>query len=122
MYSERWARISAVLVFVGFILTFGPQFIVGYLGMPRRYAVYPPEFQTLNVSSSAGASILAVGYVIPLIYLIWSAHYGPVAGHNPWRAKGLEWTTPSPPTENFAVTQVVTEEAYAFGVESSEPA
>jgi len=123
MYSERWARISAVLVFVGFILTFGPQFIVGYLGMPRRYAVYPPEFQTLNVLSSAGASILAVGYVIPLIYLIWSARYGPVAGPNPWGAKGLEWTISSPPpTENFAVTPVVTEEAYAFGVESSEPA
>ena len=123
MYSERWARIAAVLVFVGFILTFGPQFIVGYLGMPRRYAVYPPEFQTLNVLSSAGASILAVGYVIPLIYLIWSARYGPVAGPNPWGAKGLEWTIPSPPpTENFAVTPVVTEEAYAFGVESSEPA
>jgi cytochrome c oxidase subunit 1 len=123
MYSERWARISAVLVFVGFILTFGPQFIVGYLGMPRRYAVYPPEFQTLNVLSSAGASILAVGYVIPLIYLIWSARYGSVAGPNPWGAKGLEWTIPSPPpTENFAVTPVVTEEAYAFGVESSEPA
>jgi cytochrome c oxidase subunit I len=123
MYSERWARIAAVLVFVGFILTFGPQFILGYLGMPRRYAVYPPEFQTLNVLSSAGASILAVGYVIPLIYLIWSARYGPVAGPNPWGAKGLEWTIPSPPpTENFAVTPVVTEEAYAFGVESSEPA
>ena len=116
MYSERWARISAVLVFVGFILTFGPQFILGYLGMPRRYAVYPPEFQTLNVLSSAGASILAVGYVIPLIYLIWSARYGPVAGPNPWGAKGLEWTTASPPpTENFDVTPVVTEEAYAFG-------
>jgi cytochrome c oxidase subunit I len=123
MYSERWARIAAVLVFVGFILTFGPQFILGYLGMPRRYAVYPPEFQTLNVLSSAGASILAVGYVIPLIYLIWSARYGPVAGPNPWGAKGLEWTIPSPPpTENFAVTPVVTEEAYAFGVESSESA
>ena len=116
MYSDQWARIAAVLVFVGFILTFGPQFILGYLGMPRRYAVYPPEFQTLNVLSSAGASILAVGYVIPLIYLIWSARYGPVAGPNPWGAKGLEWTTASPPpTENFDVTPVVTEEAYAFG-------
>ena len=123
LYSERWARISAVMVFVGFILTFGPQFILGYLGMPRRYAVYPHEFQTLNVLSSAGASILAVAYVIPLIYLIWSARYGPVAGPNPWGAKGLEWTTASPPpTENFAVTPVVTEEAYAYGTARSEPA
>ena len=123
MYSERWAKIAAVLVFFGFILTFGPQFILGYLGMPRRYAVYPPEFQTLNVLSSAGASILAVGYVIPLIYLIWSARYGPVAGPNPWGAKGLEWTTASPPpTENFDVTPVVTEEAYAFGTTTKGPA
>ena len=123
LYSERWARIAAVLVFAGFILTFGPQFILGYLGMPRRYAVYPPEFQQLNVLSSAGASILAVGYVVPLIYLIWSFRYGPVAGPNPWGAKGLEWTVASPPpTENFAVTPVVTEEAYAFGTERGEPA
>ncbi|MGB2666615.1 MAG: cytochrome c oxidase subunit I [Candidatus Acidiferrum sp.] len=123
LYPERWARISAVLVFVGFILTFGPQFILGYLGMPRRYAVYPPEFQTLNVLSSAGASILAFGYVIPLIYLIWSVQHGPVAGANPWGAKGLEWTTASPPpTENFAVTPMVTEEAYAFAAETHEPA
>lgn len=122
MYPERWARVSAVLVFAGFILTFGPQFILGYLGMPRRYAVYPPEFQTLNVLSSAGASILAFGYLIPLVYLIWSLRYGPVAGPDPWGAKGLEWTTASPPpTENFAVTPVVTEEAYAFAAESQAP-
>ena len=123
LYPEYWARIAAVLVFVGFILTFGPQFILGYLGMPRRYAVYPPEFQTLNILSTAGASILAVGYLVPLIYLIWSFRYGPVAGPNPWGAKGLEWTVASPPpTENFAVTPVVTEEAYAFGTERGEPA
>ena len=90
--------------------------MVGYLGMPRRYAIYPPEFQVLNVMSSAGASILAVGYAIPLVYLIWSMRYGPPAGPNPWGAKGLEWETPSPPpTENFEQTPVVTEEAYAYG-------
>ncbi|MGB7497489.1 MAG: cytochrome c oxidase subunit I [Candidatus Acidiferrum sp.] len=123
LYPERWAKIAAVLVFAGFILTFGPQFILGYLGMPRRYAVYPPEFQTLNVLSSAGASILAIGYLIPLVYLIWSLRYGPIAGPNPWGATGLEWTTASPPpTENFAVTPVVTEEAYAYGNGRSEPA
>jgi len=115
MYPEGWAKLSAVLVFVGFNLTFGPQFILGYLGMPRRYSVYPPEFQALNVLSSAGASILAFGYVFPLIYLTWSVRYGRIAGNNPWGAKGLEWTTPSPPpTENFEVTPVVTEEAYAY--------
>jgi cytochrome c oxidase subunit I len=123
LYSDRWSRIAAVLVFAGFPLTFGPQFILGYLGMPRRYAVYPPEFQVLNVLSSAGASILAVGYLIPLIYLIWSARYGPVAGSNPWGAKGLEWTTASPPPpENFEVTPVVREEAYAYGAKGSSSA
>ena len=115
LYPDSWARFSALVIFVGFNLTFFPQFMLGYLGMPRRYAVYPPEFQTLNVMSSAGASILAVGYLIPLIYLIWSIKYGPVAGPNPWGAKGLEWEIPSPPpTENFAEIPVVTEEAYNY--------
>src|SRR6476660_7028810 len=66
MYSEFWGKISAMLVFVGFNLTFFPQFILGYLGMPRRYAAYPEEFQVLNILSTAGASILAVGYILPL--------------------------------------------------------
>ena len=115
LYPEGWARLAAAVIFIGFNLTFGPQYMLGYLGMPRRYAVYPAEFQVLNVMSSAGASILAAGYIIPLIYLIWSARYGPAAGDNPWGAKGLEWTTTSPPpTENFEETPVVTEEAYAY--------
>ena len=120
LYPEGWARLAAAIIFVGFNLTFGPQFMLGYLGMPRRYAVYPAEFQVLNVMSSAGASILAVGYVIPLIYLIWSARYGPAAGPNPWGAKGLEWETSSPPpTHNFDETPVVREEAYAYGSEEA---
>ena len=65
MYSDFWSRIAAVLVFVGFNLTFFPQFILGYMGMPRRYHMYPDEFQVLNVLSSAGASILGVGYRAP---------------------------------------------------------
>jgi len=120
LYPEAWARFACLLVFVGFNLTFGPQFILGYVGMPRRYAVYPAEFQVLNVLSSAGASILAVGYVIPLIYFIWSALKGPIAGPNPWGAKGLEWTIASPPpTHNFERTPIVTEEAYAYGPEEA---
>jgi cytochrome c oxidase subunit 1 len=115
LYPDGWARFAALVIFVGFNLTFFPQFMLGYLGMPRRYAVYPAEFQVLNVMSSAGASILGVGYLIPLIYLVWSMRYGPVAGPNPWRAKGLEWETPSPPpTENFDEIPVVTEEAYDY--------
>jgi cytochrome c oxidase subunit 1 len=115
LYPDGWARFAALVIFVGFNLTFFPQFMLGYLGMPRRYAVYPSEFQVLNVMSSAGASILGIGYLIPLIYLTWSMRYGPTAGPNPWGAKGLEWTTPSPPpTENFEEIPVVTEEAYDY--------
>jgi len=120
MYPDYWARLAAFIIFVGFNLTFGPQFILGFLGMPRRYAIYPAQFQFLNIMSSAGASILAVGYLMPMIYLIWSLKYGPDAGPNPWKAKGLEWETASPPpTHNFERTPVVNEEAYAYG---SEPA
>ena len=115
MYPEGWGKFSALLVFVGFNVTFFPQFILGYLGQPRRYHAYAPEFQVLNVMSTAGASILALGYVIPLIYFIWSLRYGKPAGNNPWGATGLEWTTQSPPTTfNFDVTPVVTEEAYEY--------
>jgi len=67
------------------------------------------------VMSSAGASILAVGYVLPLIYFIWSLRYGKMAGPNPWGATGLEWqTTSPPPTHNFEETPIVTEEPYAY--------
>jgi cytochrome c oxidase subunit 1 len=115
MYPEGWGRFAALLVFAGFNLTFFPQFITGYLGQPRRYHAYAPEFQVLNVMSSAGATVLGLGYIIPLIYFIWSLKYGPIAGNNPWRAKGLEWeTTSPPPTFNFEKTPVVTEEAYAY--------
>ena len=115
LYPDLWARLAAVIIFVGFNLTFFPQFMLGYLGMPRRYAVYPAEFQVLNVMSSAGASVLAVGYLIPLIYFVWSMRYGPVAGPNPWGATGLEWQTPSPPpTENFEEIPVVTEDPYNY--------
>jgi cytochrome c oxidase subunit 1 len=118
LYPEAWARLSALIIFVGFNLTFFPQFVLGYLGMPRRYAAYPEEFQVLNVMSSAGASILGVGYLIPMIYFLWSLRRGMVAGANPWDAKGLEWTTASPPsTSNFEQTPRVTEEAYAYGPE-----
>ena len=116
LYPEGWAKLAALIIFIGFNLTFYPQFLLGYLGMPRRYHFYPAEFQVLNVMSSAGASILGVGYLIPMLYFIWSLRYGAPAGPNPWSAKGLEWQTPSPPpTENFTNTPVVTEEAYAYG-------
>src|SRR5580765_2133408 len=115
LYNEGLAKLSAGIIFVGFNLTFFPQFVLGYMGMPRRYHSYPPEFQVLNVLSSAGASILGVGYLIPMLYLMWSLRYGRVAGSNPWGAVGLEWTTTSPPpTENFADTPIVTWDAYEY--------
>ena len=115
MYPEWWGRFSAFTIFMGFHLTFFPQFVLGYLGMPRRYATYDPQFQILNVLSTAGASILGVGYVLPLCYLLWSFKYGSDAGPNPWGATGLEWQTPSPPpTHNFERTPVVTQGAYAY--------
>jgi cytochrome c oxidase subunit 1 len=118
LYPEGWARFAALVIFVGFNLTFFPQFVLGYLGMPRRYSVYPEEFQVLHVMSSAGASILGIGYIIPMIYLVWSMRYGRLAGANPFDAVGLEWQTPSPPpTDNFATTPTVTQEAYAYGKE-----
>ncbi|NIR51486.1 cytochrome c oxidase subunit I [candidate division KSB1 bacterium] len=116
LYPEGWARFSALVIFIGFNLTFFPQFVLGYLGMPRRYHIYPDEFQILNVLSSAGATILGVGYLIPLVYFLWSLKYGPKASANPWGAKGLEWEkAPSPPiTHNYEDTPVVTEEAYEY--------
>ena len=119
LYSEFWSKISAMLVFVGFNLTFFPQFILGYLGMPRRYASYPEELQVLNIFSTAGASILAIGLIMPLIYFTHSIFFGKKAPANPWLLPGLEWRTSSPPpTENFEETPVVYWEAYDFTEES----
>ena len=115
LYSEGWAKTSAILVFTGFNLTFFPQFVLVYLGMPRRYHSYPDEFQVLNVLSSAGASILALGYLLPAMYFTYSLVKGKAAPANPWGATGLEWTIPSPPpTFNFDEDPVVTEPAYTY--------
>jgi cytochrome c oxidase subunit 1 len=116
MYPEPFAKASAILVFVGFNLTFGPQFILGYLGMPRRYHAYPDEFQVWNVASTLGATILGLGYGLCLVYLLWSLKRGKVAPANPWGAKGLEWEkTQSPPTTfNFDEDVIVTEPAYNY--------
>jgi cytochrome c oxidase subunit 1 len=115
MYPEAWAKLSALVIFLGFNLTFFPQFILGYLGMPRRYHVYPEEFQVLHVLSTAGASVLAVGYILPMMYFIWSLRYGKMATANPWGATGLEWQTASPPpAHNFEETPVVTHGAYDY--------
>jgi cytochrome c oxidase subunit 1 len=121
MYPEGWGKFAALLLFVGFNLTFFPQFILGYLGMPRRYYTYAPEYQVLNVMSTAGASILAVGFALPIFYLLWSLRWGELAPANPWNATGLEWQTPSPPpTHNFDTIPIVTDEPYEYSALRSE--
>ncbi|MEW6755659.1 MAG: cbb3-type cytochrome c oxidase subunit I, partial [Candidatus Latescibacterota bacterium] len=117
-YCEPLAKLGVMLIFVGFNLTFFPQFVLGYLGMPRRYWAYPEEFQALNILSTAGASILGVGYLLAIGYLLVSLFTGERAGPNPFGARGLEWTVSSPPPEhNFDRIPVVMEEAYAYGDE-----
>lgn len=122
MYSEAWARFAAVTMFIGFNTTFFPQFIMGYAGMPRRYHVYPPEFQVYHVMSSVGALMLFLAYVLPLIYLGWSLMFGKAAGDNPWEATGLEWQTSSPPPKhNFHETPRVEAGPYHYHPEMQPP-
>jgi cytochrome c oxidase subunit 1 len=120
-YSMVWGRLSALFIFLGFNLTFFPQFILGYLGMPRRYHVYDPSFQVLHVFSSVGSSVLAVAYLMPFTYLLYSMRYGDPAGPNPWDVTGLEWTVPSPPPKhNFDRTPTVTAPPYDYEIEMED--
>jgi cytochrome c oxidase subunit 1 len=122
MYAEGIAKFAAILMFFGFNFTFFPQFVMGYLGMPRRYAHYPPEFQVYHVLSSAGAMILAVAYLLPLFYLFWSLRWGERAGNDPWQATGLEWrTTSPPPKDNFAEIPRVENGPYDYHPEGQAP-
>jgi cytochrome c oxidase subunit I len=119
MYSDFWSRLAAVVTLVGFILTFMPQFIAGYAGLPRRYPNYPPEYQVWNILSTAGATIQGVGYAMPIFYLIASLFFGRDAGANPWRATGLEWQVGSPPPpHNFDEIPVVTHGPYEYALPS----
>ncbi|MFN3728891.1 MAG: cbb3-type cytochrome c oxidase subunit I [Fimbriimonadaceae bacterium] len=124
MYPDNWGQISAALVFVGFNLTFFPQFVLGFLGMPRRYAQYAfaPEWQFYNILSTAGATVLGIGFLLPALYLTWSLKYGKPAGNNPWGAKGLEWEIESPPTpHNFHDIPVINEPAYHYDEDITLP-
>ena len=105
MYGEGMARLAAALVFVGFNVTFVPQFFAGVAGMPRRYATYAPAFLGWNRASTVGAFVLALGMGLALGGLLASLRSGRRAPANPWGAASLEWTTPSPPPhENFEAT------------------
>lgn len=115
MYPEVWARFAAIVIFVGFNLTFFPQFQMGVHGADRRYHYYNEAFQTLHIASTAGATILGLGYIIVVGYMVWSLFCGRKVGANPFKARGLEWeTTSPPPTENFINPPVVVHEAYAY--------
>ena len=119
LYNEKWGLSSAIIIFIGFNITFLAQFVLGYMGMPRRYASYPEEFQLWHQISTMGTALLGFGYILPLVYLPISLVKGKISGPNPWQAKGLEWITASPPPQhNFAETPVVTEEAYNYPDES----
>jgi cytochrome c oxidase subunit 1 len=115
LYPALWSKVAALALFIGFNLTFYPQFLLGYGGMPRRYHEYPEAFELLHVMSTLGTGVLAIGYLMPLVYLAWSLRYGERAPANPWHAKGLEWLAPSPPpVDNFVTTPTVTEAPYAY--------
>ena len=124
MYPEGPAKFGAIVIFIGFNMTFFPQFILGYLGMPRRYHFYPEEWQVLNVLSSAGAMTLGSGILLSMLNLGWALVAGPKAAQNPWMAKGLEWEKASSPpvTANFETPPVVTEEAYNYPSQLPSPA
>jgi cytochrome c oxidase subunit 1 len=100
MYHEGVGIVSAALVFIGFNLTFVPQFLAGVLGMPRRYATYAPAFAGHNRLSTVGAFVLAAGLLLALAGLLVSVRRGRRAPPNPWGAASLEWTTPSPPSHH----------------------
>jgi cytochrome c oxidase subunit I len=115
MMNETLGQLSFVGVFVGFNVTFFPQFILGSMGMPRRYFDYLPEYGHLNFISTMGSYLIGTGFIFALINVIHSLRSGEKALDNPWGAKTLEWTTSSPPPhENFLVTPVVTAGPYEY--------
>jgi cytochrome c oxidase subunit 1 len=115
MYNESWAKVACLFLFLGFNTLYFPMFILGWQGLPRRYYDYPPEFQELNVVSTVGSWIVAVGLILLFTNLLRSARKGAPAGMNPWGGTTLEWqTTSPPPEENFEEIPVVTEGPYVY--------
>ena len=115
MYSEGWARMSFVFIFIGFNVTFFPQFILGAMGMPRRYFDYIPAYESLNRISTVGSWLIGAGFLIALYVIIDSLRNGAKAPANPWGSKTLEWTISSPPPHhNFDVEPIITEGPYEY--------
>jgi cytochrome c oxidase subunit 1 len=121
MYSERIGLLSATAVFIGFVLTFLPQFLLGNAGMPRRYYSYPPEFQWLHVLATGGAFLLGASVLIALGNLLAALRYGEPAGPNPWDSRSFEWLTASPPpVHNFTEPPVFDRSAYDYHLSEEE--
>jgi cytochrome c oxidase subunit 1 len=117
-YSEKLARISAALVFIGFNITFLSQFVMGSRGMPRRYFNYMEQFQPLHVLSTVGSWVLALGLFLMLGDLLASLKKRPDAPDNPWGGATMEWETSSPPpVHNFRHSPVLTHGPYDYDPE-----
>ncbi|MCP5499189.1 MAG: cytochrome c oxidase subunit I [Leptospiraceae bacterium] len=117
MCHEGMARISWAFIFIGFNVTFFPQFILGAMGMPRRYYDYIPEYHSLNQISTIGSWIIGTGFLIALIAMIHALIAGEKASKNPWGGKTLEWYTdgdPLPIHENFKEIPVITAGPYEY--------
>ena len=115
MYNELWARISFAFIFIGFNVTFFPQFILGFMGMPRRYHDYIPVYEPLNQLSTAGSWMIGLGFVIVFFVVLHALLKGEKASANPWGATTLEWQTDSPPPhENFHKAPVITKGPYDY--------
>lgn len=117
MYNELVGKLTFVLVFVGFNLTFLPQFVLGMNGMPRRYYDYPPEFEFWHTVSTVGAFVNGTGYMLAFLSLGWAFFFSKkIAPPNPYNSLSLEWQTQSPPIhENFEQVPVVTDWSYGYG-------
>jgi len=121
VYSERVGLLSATVVFLGFVLTFLPQFLLGNMGMPRRYYSYPAEYQWLHVLSTGGAYLLAAALALTFANLLIALRWGAPAPPNPWGSRSFEWLTPSPPPKhNFAAPPVLGGNPYDYTLTEEE--
>ncbi|MEX0994010.1 MAG: cbb3-type cytochrome c oxidase subunit I, partial [Balneolaceae bacterium] len=121
MYNELWGKISCAIIFIGFNLTFLPQFVMGSLGMPRRYFNYLDQFQGYHQVSTMGAYTLGIGFLIMAAYLVHSLMKGKKATSNPWGSRAMEWQVNAmPPLHNFHHTPVIIHGPYDYHKPMSE--
>jgi cytochrome c oxidase subunit I len=117
LYDERVGLLTSAAVFIGFVFTFLPQFLLGNAGMPRRYYSYPEQYQWLNVLSTGGAWLLGAALLLAVANLLVALKWGKPAGPNPWGSRSFEWLTSSPPSKhNFDVTPIIERSAYDYAL------